>query len=174
MTSQSSGGSSYEAEAIPPPEFQILILTENDQILGRAMQVCDYLMAKFDSSFVYQISVATFAALENVRQFQESLRVAQTADMIFVVSDVQLPATSMEWLQTCVRQHEDVSFAIADMTGQGIIDADALRECSVSGARHCGVDVIRQQPRWLRSASSSDGASRLLSQSGLNRWGIHE
>jgi hypothetical protein len=73
-----------------------------------------------------------------------------------------------------VRQHEDVSFAIADMTGQGIIDADALRECSVSGTRHCGVDVIRQQPRWHHSVSSYGGASRLLSQSGSDRWGINE
>ena len=174
MTSPNFGDSPCEAESIPAPEFQILILTENDQILGRAMQVCDYLIVRFDSSFVYRIAIATFAALENVRQFQESLRVARTADMIFVVSDAQLPATAMEWLQTCVRQHEDVSFAVADMTGQGIIDADALRECSVSGPRHCGVDVIRQQPRWLRSLSPSGGASRLLSQSGPDRWGINE
>lgn len=174
MTYPSSFDSADEAGTMPTPEFQVLILSENVQDLSRAMLVCDKLRARFKDSFMYSIAIATIAALEKAGQFQESLRLARTADMIFVVSDTPLSALSKDWLQACVRQHEDVPFVIADMTRHGTIDANALRASSVSGSRHSGVDVIREQPRWFTPNAPPSSTAPWTSRDCLNHWGINE
>ena len=125
-------------------------------------------MARFDESFVYQIAMATFSALE------ESLNASATADMIFVVSDSGLPQTITECLNACVRNHEDVSFAIADMTKEGLIDAIPLREGTGLDSLGYGVDVIRQQPRWISPFAPSNTSSRGVSQCCSRRWEINE
>ena len=174
MTSLNSIDSAVEPGATKAPAFHILIVSENDQIAARAIHVCDHLMARFDESFVYQIAMATFSALERPAAFEESLNASATADMIFVVSDSGLPQTITEWLNACVRNHEDVPFAITDMTKQGLIDAVPLREGSGLDSRGYGVDVIRQQPRWISPFAPSNTSSRGVSQCCSRRWDINE
>lgn len=170
MTSLKSIDSAVEPGATKAPEFQIIIVSENDHIAARAIHVCDQLMARFEGSFVYRIAMATFSALENPTQFEESLNAARTADMIFVVSDAGLPVIVTEWLKVCVRNHVDVPFAIADMTKQGLIDAVSLRDSSGPTSCRYGVDVIRQQPRWVSSFVRTNTTSRAVSQCCSHRW----
>lgn len=172
MIFQNSVDGADEADTSRAPEFQILILSENPQVLSRAMPVCNYLVTRFEGSFVYRIAIATFAALEKPGQYQESLRVARTADMLFVVSDVALPATPRGWLQACVCGHEDAAFAIADMTKHGIANADALLAGRTS--RRGGVELIRPPSRWTLSGAPAGAAPRLRSGDGSNRWGLNE
>jgi hypothetical protein len=174
MTSPELVGDAADTGAAQAPEFRITILFESEKVGRRAAQACHRLLTKFGDSFKYRIAVANFAALEAPAQFQQSLEFSRGADMLFVVSDAPLPATSKRWLMECIEEHADAPYALADMTREGLSCALGIKDTLHLSGRRYTADVIRQRESVPRTAVHVTAAVAYTPSTEIRHWGINE
>jgi len=156
-------------------EFRIVIVYETPAIGSAAMKLCERLVEKFNDSYLFRFAVSSFEKLEDQTRFDESLKAAESADMIFVGSAGALPARFLAWFKRCVEhRREDVPVALVDMTSDTSARAEDVHELLRSAAKAHHLDLISKEqfvlPVTTATTSSTPGSHR----GNVRHWGINE
>jgi hypothetical protein len=141
-------------------EFRVVIVYETPAIGSAAMKLCEQLMEKFNDSYLFRFAIESFEKLEDQTRFEQSLKAAESANMIFVGSAGALPAKFQEWFKRCVEQRrEDVPVALVDMTSETSTHAAEVHELLRSAANAHHLDLISKEqfvyPTMTATAASA-------------------
>ena len=158
-----------------PPEFRVVIVYETNAIGSAAMGLCQRLMEKFDDSRLFRFAIESFEELEQQSRFEQSLKAAEGADMIFVGSAGALPTTFREWFKQCVEhRHENSSVALVDMTAESSSHAAEIHEFLRAAAQAHHLDLISREQLVHPAGTATTSTAQSSHRGEIRHWGINE
>lgn len=160
----------------PPPEFRVVIVYETHAIGLAAMRLCQRLMDKFNDSYLFRVATESFDGLEQEPRFEQSLKAAEGADMIFVGSAGALPARFLKWFKQCVehQREEDAPVALVDMTSDISTHAEDVHELLRSAAKAHPLDLISKEQLVCPTVTTTTSSAQRSHRGDIRHWGINE
>ena len=176
MSTTASLDNFAETEAMQSArEFRVVIVYETPAIGSAAMKLCERLMEKFNDSYLFRFAVESFEELEEQTCFEQSLKAAESAEMIFIGSAGALPAKFVEWFKRCVEhRREDVPVALVDMTSDTSARAEEVHELLRSAAKAYHLDLISKEQSARPAVTATTSSTQRRHPANVRHWGINE
>ena len=176
MSTTASLDNFAETEAMQSArEFRVVIVYETPAIGSAAMNLCERLMEKFNDSYLFRFAVESFDKLEEETHFEQSLKAAESAEMIFIGSAGGLPTKFLEWFQRCVEhRREDVPVALVDMTSDTGVRAAEVHELLRSVAKAYHLDLISKEQSVRPTVTATTSSTQRSQPADVRHWGINE